>query len=257
MTTRICTLLIFIAAFTSHGQNVTLLKNFNPKVKELKHYLNPTRDSLILRCDSKIIKVDIFNEDYDQLFEINNNSANISLENLPEGKFTVDVYLEKKIAEMHIIKRNYVEEEDIIETENSKDDDAQWKGTMLDEEMNAIDSQPRYDIEFLLTGNKPNTQAKTKQKFYWIQLEIINGTNSYKSMKLVDEAHVLKMISKNKLETKVNRSQQNKLTVWEVYDTVKFMEKQTENPKYINSASSDIFNVNPFYVTSKNIIAQN
>ena len=165
MTTRICTLLIFISAFTSHGQNVTLLKNFNPKVKELKHNLNPTRDSLILRCDSKIIKVDIFNEDYDQLFEINNNSANISLENLPEGKFTVDVYLEKKIAEMHIIKRNYVEEEDTIETENSKDDDAKWKGTMLDEEMNAIDSQPRYDIEFLLTGNKPNTQAKTKQKF--------------------------------------------------------------------------------------------
>ena len=247
---RLSISLILFSVSLCYGQNVTLLKNYNPKVKELKHNLNQTKDSLWLNCETIINKVDIFNDDYDQTFEIKDTRALISLHELPKGKFVVEVQLTDKIVEMHVIK--YADlTKDTIESLKTKNV-IEGNGMMLDEEMNIIKSPPKNSIEFLLTGSKGKKSKNKRQKFYWVALEVNNGNNSYKSMKLLSESVVLKMISKNKLEAKTNFGRRNKLTVWEVYDTSKFMQKQVANPDYINVSASNLFNVEPYYSSSKN-----
>lgn len=253
MAIKIYTLLMLASTLIGYGQNVTLLKNFNPKVKELKHSLNESRDSLNLICESKIVKVDIYNEDYEETFEIEDFHSLIPLEDLPEGKFVVDVQLVDKIVEMHIIKHQNLEKD--TDNAHNKDDIIEGNGMMLDEEFNVIKNSPKISVEFLLTGSKRKKSVNKKQKFYWIVLEVCNGSNSYKSMKLVSENVAEKMISKNKLDAKTDFGKRNKLTVWEVYNSSEFMKNQVADPNYINSTSSDFFNVAPYYTSTKNLIA--
>lgn len=256
MAIRICALLMLVSIYTGYSQNAILLKNFNPKVKELKHNLNKSRDSLSLVCESRIIKVDIFNEDYEQSLEINNFHSLIPLQDLPTGKFVVEVKLVDKIVEMHVIKQDNVKRD--------KDSNAEIKnlvegnGMMLDEELKVIKNPPKNSFELLLNGAKKKQKKNKKRQFYWVVLEVNNGNNSYKSMKLVNESIAKKMISRNKLQSKNNIGKQNTLTVWEVHNSSKFMQKQVSDPSYFNSTSSDYFNVVPHYTTStKEIIALN
>ena len=253
MIKRIYTLLILISTFTGYSQDVVLLKNYNPKVKELDHNLNYNRDSLLLGSENKIIKVDIFNEDYDQTYDIKDFQTRIPIYNLPKGKFVVEVQLMDKIVEMHIVKHH--SNNNLTDSSSRIDNKSivEGQGMMLDEKLNVIKSPPKNSIEFLLTRSKTNKPRRVKQKFFWIIQEVSNGNKSYKSMKLVDERAVTKMISKNKLISETNYGKLNKLSVWEVYDTTKFVKKQTINPNYINSSSSDLFNVEPYYMSSENL----
>jgi hypothetical protein len=96
---------------------------------------------------------------------------------------------------------------------------------------------------------KPPRATSNNQKFYWIAEEINNGNSSHKIMKLVRGDVATEMISKNKIESKTKNGSRNKLTVWEVYDTAEFMKEQLGNPDYINSSSSNFFNVVPYFTT--------
>lgn len=253
MAIKLYTLLMLVSTLIGYGQNVTLLKNFNPKVKELKHNLNDSRDSLSLICESKIVKVDIFNEDYEESFEVEDFRSLIPLQDLPTGKFVVDVQLVDKIVEMHIIKHHNLEQDN--DNTLNKNDIIEDNDMILGEESNVVKNSPEISVEFLLSGSKRKKSVNKKQKFYWIVLEVCNGSNSYKSMRLVNESVAEKMISKNKLESKTNYGKLNKLTVWEIYDSSKFMQKQVADPNYIYSTSSDFFNVAPYYTSTKNLIA--
>ena len=66
-------------------------------------------------------------------------------------------------------------------------------------------------------------------------------------MKLVDKESVDRMIKNNKLENNSVTGRLNELTVWEVYNTSKFMRNQMSNPNFIYSSTSDLFNVVPYY----------
>lgn len=111
-------------------------------------------------------------------------------------------------------------------------------------------------VTSMLNWKRHKTNTKNP-KYYWVALETNNGTSSYKTMKLVNEVIADRLISKNKLETKTNNGKMNKLTIWEVYDKDRFMEAQVENPEYINSTSSELFNVVPYYTTSNLRLALN
>ena len=87
---KICTLLILFSSVIISGQNITLLKNTNPKVKELKHNLNASRDSLIMECEKTIYKVEIFNEDYEKIIIVEDFKSKIPLLDLPAGEFIVE-----------------------------------------------------------------------------------------------------------------------------------------------------------------------
>ena len=249
MKKRIYTLLILFITLSIYSQNATLLKNYNPKVRELKHNLNYAGDTLILASEKTILKVDIFNEDYEKLVVIEAFNAQIPLRDLPEGKFVVEVKLVDKVILMDIIKYN-----DTNETENSSISDvAEGQGMMLDEGLNIIKNAPNTSIEYILTREKKRNTSNNSQKFYWILVKINNESGSNKTMKLVDQKSADRMIVKNKLENSSTFGKFNELIVWEVYNTSKFMEQQVLNPDFMYSLTSDLFNTTPYYSTQKSV----
>ena len=73
-------LLVFmLLAIFTYGQKSTLLQNINFRAKELKHSLNKTGDSLILKSDKTIYSVEIFNQNFERIVEIGDKNAKISL----------------------------------------------------------------------------------------------------------------------------------------------------------------------------------
>lgn len=244
---NVATLLILFSSVIIYGQNFTLLKNYNPKTKELKHSLNKTRDSLIMACDKTILKVEIFNKDYEKIVVIDDFNAQISLQDIPVGRFVVEAKLVDKIVIMNLIKHDYLEENSNSTMSLNTKTIAEGRGMMLDENQNAIKSSPNSSIEFILTRGKRKTNTHKKQKFYWIVNEVNNNIGSRKIMKLVDKESVDRMIKNNKLENNSVTGRLNELTVWEVYNTSKFMRNQMSNPNFIYSSTSDLFNVVPYY----------
>lgn len=244
-------LALFLTVFT-YGQNISLLKNFNPKAKALKHSLNKTRDSLFLVCEQNIIKVDIFNEDYEKIVNVDDSEIKISLKDLPVGKFEVEVKLDDKIILMHLIRftdhkttsNNY----SLAQQHTNKNQ----KGMMLDENLNAVKTLPNSSVENLLSGRKRKNSTK-KKKFYWVIRQTNNKLGSHKSMKLVDKASADRMIRKNQLEINSASGKYNELIVWEVYNTSQFVRKQRLNPDFVYTASTEIFNNIPYYEKQNNL----
>ncbi|EDP72275.1 hypothetical protein FBALC1_14277 [Flavobacteriales bacterium ALC-1] len=247
MIKSISTLLILFSTLIINGQNAILLKNFNPKAQDLEHTLNATKDSLILGYEKSILNVEIFNEDYEKKITVEDTETQISLSDLPAGKFVVHAKLEDKIIVMGILKRERINDADNSNMLLDKGDIAEGKGMMLDESLNLIKNSPKQSIEFILTRGKPHKQATKKRKFYWISFKINNESGSVRTMRLADQKSVDKLISRNKKEHASPSGKINELIVWEVYNTSKFMELQMSNPEFIKSITSEFFNVTPYY----------
>ena len=249
MIKSICTLLVLFSTIQIHSQSITLLKNFNPKAKELKHSLNQTRDSLLLSCENTIKKVDIFNEDYEETLIIENHKAQIALNNLPVGKFVVETTIADKVIIMDLIR--YEDNKDSSSSNHTYESKEiiEGNGMMLDESLKLVKTTPKHSVEFLLTRGKAKNQNHKKQKFYWTVTKINTESGSSKTMKLVDQTTVERMILKNKIEYSSSSGRFNELMVWEVYNTSKFMEYQVSNPDFIYSIASEYFNTTPYYVT--------
>ncbi|WP_179335710.1 hypothetical protein [Winogradskyella costae] len=246
-------LLVILMTSISFGQNTILLKNTNPKAKELKHSLNSTKDSLMLGCDSKILNVEIFNEDYEQIIEVDANTTQISLKDIPNGNFIIETRLFEKIIAFDLIKHEDYNDVSRSSMHQNLEQITEGKGMMLDEELQVIKSSPKKSIEFILTGGKAKNQDSKNQKYFWTETEIINKIGSCKTMRLADQKSVDKMIYRHKLEIKSDSGKLNKLTVWEVYNKGEFMENQVSNPKFVYSSSTNSYNHTPYYSTTNHI----
>lgn len=248
MIKNISTLLILFSTIINYGQNFTLIKNKHPKAKELIHHLNSTRDSLMLECEAKILKVDIFNEDYEKVVTVEDFKIQISLKDVPVGKFVIEAKLIDKIIVMDLIRQNT-----ICKASLTKNETAEGKGMMLDESLNVISKSPNKSIEFILTGVKAKKQITKKQRFYWVLTKVNNESGSSKTMRLLNKVYVDRLILKHKQELNSVSGKLNKLTVWEVYNTTKFMEHQMLNPDFFYSLHSDLFNTTPYYATENTV----
>ncbi|WP_179339722.1 hypothetical protein [Winogradskyella ludwigii] len=163
MIKNIFTLIVLLSALNIYSQEFILLKNTNPKAKELKHNLNTAKDSLILNSETKILQIDIFNEDYENIITVNGFTSKISLANIPEGKFVVEAKLSDKTIILGLMRRNYQKEQKNATLPFTNNDIAEGKGMMLDEELNIIKSAPNQSIAYLLTRT-PVKKHRTKTK---------------------------------------------------------------------------------------------
>ncbi|WP_179375003.1 hypothetical protein [Winogradskyella wichelsiae] len=154
MIKNISTLLVLLLTLFSFSQNAILIQNKNPKAKELKHSLNSTKDSLLLYSESKILQFEIFNENYEETFEVNAYYKVISLNEIPAGNYLVEVKLSDKIILIDLIKRH--ENKEIATSKSSLKKINEGKGMMLDENLNPITSSPHQSIESILTQANAN-----------------------------------------------------------------------------------------------------
>lgn len=252
MTKNICTLLILFSTLINYSQNSILFKNNNPKAKALKHDLNHAKDSLILSSETKILQIEIFNEDYEKLVKVEGFESQISLADIPEGKFVIEARLEDKNIVMGLMRYDYADEGAYSKTA-TKENIAEGKGMMLDESLNVIRKTPNKSIEFLLTGSSAKRNTEKKQKFYWVLTKVNSESGSSKTMRLVSKDGADRMILKHKLELNSISGKHNELTVWEVYNSAKFMEYQMLNPDFFYSLYSDLFNTTPYYITENTL----
>jgi hypothetical protein len=248
MIKAICTLLILLSTSLLFGQNIILERNTNPKVRDLKHTLNETRDTLIMSCKNAIIKVDIFNEDYEKIVVVENLEVYIPLNDLPAGRFVVEAQLSDKIVLMHLVRPDYpkvTSNSNLTQIEKELTD-----GNSMNSSGNQNTSP--YNIESLLSGRKSKKAYNENKKFYWTLAIVNSGNTSSKTMRLANQTTVDQMINKHQLEIKTYNARHNKLIIWEVFDKTKFLEQQFINPEYINSSASTYFDVSPYYTSENN-----
>ena len=289
------------------GQKSSLIKNVNYRAKDLKHDLNKNGDTLMLQSDKTIYQVDIYNSFYEKKIAINRYKSNIAINDLPEGKFVIEVVLSDRRIIMTLIKHETAEEalmlsdarlEEFripeIETKAPSKDVATiadpvaisepYKPSSIEEVQKTNESQEVQNVTSIKTSDRAvdvnsserddnvreynyspasllNTRLKKpnekSNKYYWVVLEISNGNSSSKTKKLVRGDLINGLISQNKAEIKTAIGRNNKLTIWEVYDTKKFMKEQLLNRNFVTSeTSSKCFNPIPYYTTSKSLTSR-
>jgi hypothetical protein len=236
--TRLLTALLLLLATSAYGQKSTLLKNINYRASELYHSLNKTGDTLILKGERTIDKVEIFNNDFQKVYLVNSLDTEIPLGDIPNGRFVTEVKVSDKLIIITLLRHDSLEEEnqEITEIETN--------------EQNSIFGQSTYQSK---AHGKVASEVETKEplrkpvRFYWIVKHINKGHGSSKKMRIGDKEVVDKMIAQHEIDLKSKAGKNNQLTVWEVYNTSKFLRFKRQNPDYATVEKAESFNTNPFY----------
>jgi hypothetical protein len=203
-------------------------------------------------CESPIFKVEIFNEDYEKIIIVENIVAHIPLNDLPSGRFVVEVQLSNKIVVMHLVRRDNMDDAPNSNLTLGEKELAEANTMDLTGDQNIKSNVSHHRIEFLLSGRKPKPVSNKNQKSYWTLAIVNTGDTSSRTMQLANQKTADKMISKHKLEIKTFNARRNELIIWEVFDKTKFLEQQFANPDYINSSVSNFFDVSPYYTLKNN-----
>lgn len=241
MIKNLCIIAFTMFSLNTYGQKTTFQKNANNRAKGLEQTLSKNGDSLTLKSEKTISQVDIFNDDYMKSIDVNGNEAKIDLKPLPLGKFIVQARLDRKRIVMYLERHEFFKEK----TEININEELAIASTIIEEKK-------------LENSKIKTTKPKTKPVInYWVVYESNSGSGSYRTMSLERKDVVSEMISRNKLELSTEIGKNNKLIVYEVYDTSKFMRKQLRNPDYFNTSKSKFFNVDPYYISpNQDVIAQ-
>jgi hypothetical protein len=273
--------LVFIAlSVACYGQKSTLFKNINYRAEELSQNLNKEGDSLFLSCEKTIYKVVIFNDDFDKTIKVRSKKIDISLHDIPQGEFVVETRIPNKRIIMTLVRHeeftsDYIEGTDTVQSLSQGNKDLTKAENTSQQQLAQgaeIEGNKRKGKEgysgqskrrAMSVSNMLNSSQKqkntTNNKIFWISYVVNSGTSSRKTMKMMRQHEVDKLINRLKRENKTEQGKLNTLTVWEIYDSRKFLKAQLSNPNYINSKISDYFNVIPFYSseTDKELVALN
>ena len=250
----------------SYGQESSLLQNVNFRAKELKHNLNKTGDSLILNSDKTIEKVEIYNSNFEKKFPIFSNNARISIANIPSGRYVTEVKLPGKLILITLLLEDNLIPKPHTIVSKPKSHSAEKthdlfgstkKRRFTRKKVEKIIKSPQtkstksQNIVLAKNLSQPNRRSHKIVRFYWIVSDINKGQSSSKLMKMGEKQEVEKMIEQNMIDRKSKAGKNNKLTIWEVYDTSKFMRFIRLNPDYANAKDADSFNVKPIYKSSR------
>lgn len=244
---KIKLILIFLLLSTSvFPQKTTLIQNINTRANELSHSLNKTNDTLVLNCENRIFKVNIFNSNFSKSFWINSNKIEIPLNNLDVGRYAIEVILKKKHIIITLLRNEPLLKTgtEIVIKENSKTSIANKNTkTASATESIAIDDLATKKAKTKTTKKRPVTKSGYH---YWVEHEINNGQSSRKIMKMASLREVEHLISKNHLDIKSLKGKSNMLTIWEVYDSSNFVKERHNSPEFMTT-QSEYFNATPFY----------
>ncbi|MDP5082599.1 MAG: hypothetical protein NWP87_08090 [Winogradskyella sp.] len=259
---KLCIVVFLLVANFASSQNTTLIKNRNFRAAELKHDLNSRGDTLVLEGIRDIIKVVISNDSFHKSFPIVNKKTKIPLVDLPLGRFTTEVKLENKLIILTLLRHKPIDPHPnaSISLSNTHSIETDLKLPRIianNSSMNsdvALNENEGLNTHESLNANEGLNKAedldenKTREvRFYWIVNYINKGQSSQKLMKIADLETVKRFIRKHEIDHRTKSGIMNELTIWEVYDTSKFMKFKRLNPDYANAKNSDCFNTTPFY----------
>lgn len=246
-------LAVMLYSILSYGQEITFHKNVNYRASTLLQHLNKDRDSLILESKvEKILKIDIFNNDFSKSIDVYSNKTTIDLNNLPAGDYVIQaninkhwiiMYLEKN-EDSKTISSNQMEKNELLKTNFIIQTNKDAKIATLDRKEKILNKS---DIKSNFKTSK--VIKKDNSSYYWVVSESNSNFGSNKSMRLEYKEDVDRLIAKTKIELKSDVGKNNKLLVYEIYNRSQFMTKQLRNPVYYKSEDSEFFNVVPIYAS--------
>lgn len=237
--------LIFLLLSTSvFSQKTTLIQNINTRANELTHTLNKTKDTLILNCENRIFKVNIFNADFSKSFWIKSSEIEVPLNNLDVGRYAIEVILKKKHIIITLLRNEPLPKigNEIVIKEHTKT-------PITVKNIKTTKATESVIIDDLATKKAKTTKRRTVSKsgyHYWLEHEINNGQSSRKVMKMASLREVEHLIAKNHLDIKSLKGKSNMLTIWEVYDSGNFVKERHNSPEFMTT-QSEYFNATPFY----------
>ncbi len=82
---------------------ISILKNINSDASILSHDLNKSEDSLIISCECNISKIEIIKDGIRDRIEVNEKSKTVGLYGLEKGRYSVAVFIPKKIVMFHLM----------------------------------------------------------------------------------------------------------------------------------------------------------
>ncbi|APY08872.1 hypothetical protein BWZ20_11415 [Winogradskyella sp. J14-2] len=241
--TRLLALFFLVLTVCANGQNSTLLKNINFRANELHHSLDKTGDTLILKGERTIEKVEIFNNNFQKAYVIDNLVTKISLADIPNGRFVTEVKVSDKLIIITLLRHNNLEETQEMMDTASQEQNSIYNQSTYQNKAHGKTASESESITSL------NTNSTKPVRFYWIVKHINKGHSSSKKMRLGDKEVVDQMIAQHLIDLKSKAGRHNKLTIWEVYDTSKFMRFKRQHPDYASVKEADCFNTNPFYLS--------
>ncbi|WP_407557370.1 hypothetical protein [Winogradskyella sp. 4-2091] len=103
MKTLYTTVFLLLASLV-YAQKSTLYQNVNVRAQELKHNLNKTGDSLILKCERTVYEIVIFNDDFERVIKVRDNEAVIPIADVPVGRYIVEALLSDKLIVMTLLR---------------------------------------------------------------------------------------------------------------------------------------------------------
>lgn len=225
---------IIITLF-SHSQDINFQKNDNSTATELLvvQKLNKNGDSLILESEKlKIRQVDILNDDYFETIKVDSIKTKIGLNELPLGNYVIQARIKKHWIVMYFEKTKNLEKGlNIAENRNKT-------------KLNLVSIEAT-DLKNDSINSKQNHYKKSTM--YWVVYETNSPFSTTKTMSLKYPEEIDNLIAKIKLDVKSKSGENNKLLVYEVYNTSEFMSMQLKNRLYYKKTKSDYFNVIPLY----------
>ncbi|NRA93515.1 MAG: hypothetical protein HRU26_12700 [Psychroserpens sp.] len=211
---KISLLLFTVVTIMSYGQTAVLEKNISYNAKNLQFVqeLNESQDTLFLQCikDKKISQVDFMSDDIFETVKVRKNEIKLPLDQLPGGDYIVQAKIENHWIVMFLQK---------------------------------FDEQTEIPID----RDSWLTQNGNPKSLYFVVHERNSGFGSNRTMGLKYRDEVKRLISQTELERRSKPGKNNKLEVYEVYNTYEFMGKQLKNHTYYQSGDSEFFNVEPLY----------
>ena len=280
-------LVSFVFFQFGNTQETTLLKNINFRAQEVKHYLNSTKDSLILESERPIRSVYLYNREVDIAYEIEDRNAQIFVNDLEIGRYVVEVVLIDKRIILTLLRGNpkiedYTEAPEIapvrkiiVKAEKPKKEQKAIvnaapskvevaKNISKEKNNRTQKNVGKYDISKLLNTKTPKSDKNTEylkelkkereanaSKYeYWVVRIINNGYFSKRIHKMANYEEVQRLIKQNELEINSRFSNNNILKVWQVLDKENFMIQKRLVPNYMYTVS-DYFEFEPYYSSQK------
>ena len=239
MIKKYCFIVFITISLFSYSQDINFQKNTNSIASELlvEQKLNKNGDSLILESEKiKIDQVDILNEDYFETIKVDSIKTKIGLDKLPYGNYVIQAKVEKHWIVMYMEK-----------TKNLRAD-LDFTDIITNAKLKKV-SKITIDVkDGQLLSKQHSVENQIEEKtMYWVVSETNSQFSSTKTMSLKYPEEINDLIAKIRLEAKSEVGRNNKLLVYEVYNTVEFMSKQLRNCKYYKKTESDYFNVIPLY----------
>jgi len=228
-----------IVSLFSYGQEITFQKNGSSNAAKLLvvQKLNRNKDSLILESGKiKISQVDILNDDYLETIKVDSTKAKIDLTKLPHGNYVIQARVDKHWVVMYMVKREY-------SSTGLNFTDAKINTKLNHISVAAKDSKDKS----VITKQDSLENHLEDNTMYWVVYESNSSFSSVKTMSLKYPEEINNLISKIKLEVNSGIGKNNKLFIYEVYNTAEFMSNQLRNCRYYKKEESKLFNVSPLY----------